>query len=133
MFRRAFDEELPICWYLYEEDQSGLCRVREYLAARPVKERDRVIARMKEWARFGSWQVRLSYIKQLDLSEKLAKKATIYEVKSFQDRIFFIRCGNDAIAIDGIVKKANWNKRAQRVLEAAVFVAEAATKEWQGG
>ena len=133
MFKRAFDEDLPISWYLYQEAQTGRCRVAQFLEERPAKDRDKVLARMKAWARSGKWILNGGYVKPLDLSAKIAKKATLYEVKSFQDRIFFIRCGNDAIAIDAIVKKNNWSKKDQRSLEAAAEIAEAAMKECRGG
>lgn len=133
MFKRAFDDDLPICWYLYQEAKTGRCRVAQYLAERPVKDRDKVVARMKQWAGSGKWLINIAYVKQLDLPPKLAKRISLCEVKSFQDRIFFIRCGNDAIAVDAIVKKNDWSKKDQRSLEAAVEIAEAAMKECRGG
>ena len=133
MFQRAFGEDLPICWYLYQEARTGRCRVAQYLAERPAKDRDKVIARMKQWAGSGKWLIDIAYVEQLILPPKLAKKNKLYEVKSFQDRVFFIRCGNDAIAIDAIVKKNNWSKKDERALKAALEIAEAAMKECRGG
>jgi hypothetical protein len=127
LYRRAFDEDFPICWFLYEET-TGRCRVQAYLDGRPAHERDKVIARMKEWARNGNWNTRVGFVKQLTLPPKFSD-VVIYEVKSHQDRILFVRCHRDAVAIDGMQKKNDWSKKDNHVLEAAVLIARAVMQE----
>lgn len=131
MYLRAFADELPICWFLYKEGASGRCRVQDYLNDRPPHERDKVISRMKEWARSGDWNSRVGFIKQVTLPSKF-EEVVIYAVKSHQDRILFIRCNNDAIAIDARQKKNDWSKKDKNFLEAAAFVARAAMMECKG-
>lgn len=53
----------------------------------------------------------------------------IYELKSHQDRVLFIRCRSDAVAIDAKQKKDDWSKKDNNFLEAAVLIARAALKE----
>jgi len=128
LYRRAFDDDLPICWFLYEEDATGRCRVQDYLDRRPAHERDKVITRMKEWARNGNWNTRVGFVKQLTLPPKFAD-VVMYELKSHQDRILFVRCHHDAVAIDAMQKKNDWSKKDNNVLQAAVLIARAAMQE----
>ena len=127
MYRRAFDEDFPICWFLYEE-ATGRCRVQEYLDGRPTHERDKVIARMQEWARNGNWNSRVGFVKQVTLPSKF-HDVDIYSLKSHQDRILFVRCHNDAVAVDGLQKKNDWSKKDNNTLEAAAQIARAAMRE----
>lgn len=87
---------------------------------------------MKEWARHGNWNARVNFVKQLTLAPKVANVA-VYEVKSHQDRILFIRCGVAAVAIDAAQKKNDWSKKDKNFLEAAVAMARAAMQECAGG
>jgi hypothetical protein len=130
LFERAFDEELRICWMLYCE-RPGFCRVLEYLKNCTPNDRDKVLARMKEFARNGNWNARVGFIKRLTLSERL-NVAPIFEVKSFQDRILFLRQGMTAVAFFALQKKDDWSKKDQNQLEAAVEVAKAALKALGG-
>jgi hypothetical protein len=131
LYNRTFEEDLRICWQLYADDGTGRCRVQEYLDARPVHERDKVIARMKEWARNGDWNSRVGFIKRLTLPDS-ANDVAIYEVKSHQDRVLFVRCGNDAVAIDATQKKNDWSRKDKNFLDAAIEIARAAMKEFRG-
>lgn len=121
MLRPAFaDDDFPIRWLLHEDDATSRCRVTEYLDGLPAQQRDKVFARMKEWAKFGNWNVRVGFIKQLDAGPAVA----MYEVKSHQDRVLFVRRGMDAIAVDAMQKKNDWSKKDQRTLDAAVEIAK---------
>lgn len=125
---RAFEEDLPICWYLYRDGRTNTCRVEDFLVKRPAHDRLKVIARMREWAKLGNWNVRVGFVKRLELPAS-SGDVVLYEVKSFQDRILFLRVGNDAVAIDATQKKDDWSKKDKKFLEAAVKVARAALFE----
>jgi hypothetical protein len=84
---------------------------------------------MVAWATHGKWITKLKWVKQLQTSSR----PTVSEVKGFQERLLFIRCGGDAVAIDGFVKKDDWSKKDRNVLEAAVRLVEAAAAECPGG
>jgi hypothetical protein len=83
---------------------------------------------MKEWARNGNWHSPVGFLKKLTLPPKFSDMV-IYELKSHQDRILFVRCHRDAVAVDGMQKKNDWSKKDNNVLEAAMLIARAAMKE----
>lgn len=80
---------------------------------------------MTEWARAGNWNTHVGFVKQLTLPSKFSD-LVIYELKSHQDRIFFIRCHHDAVAVDAMEKKNDWSKKDNNRLRAAVLIARAA-------
>ena len=87
-----------------------------------------MIGRMMEWARTGKWNNRVGFVKQLELPDKFSD-VVMYEVKSHQDRVLFIRCRNDAVAVEAMQKKNDWSKKDNNKLEAAVQVARRAMAE----
>lgn len=130
MFERAFEEDLRICWLLYRDSQ-GRSRVLEHLSRCTAGDRDKVLARMMEFARLGNWDARVGFVKRLALEKRL-DEFPILEVKSHQDRVLFFRVETCAVAFDAFKKKDDWSKKDQRQLEAAVVVARAARRE-RGG
>jgi hypothetical protein len=98
----------------------------DHCQGRPDSERAKFIARMTELASHGNWNSRVPFVKQLKLSDSLAKHGiTVLEIKSHQDRILFVRDGNDAVIVHAMVKKDDWSKRDERQLEKAVSEAQA--------
>lgn len=83
---------------------------------------------MQEWARNGNWNSRVGFVKQVTLPSKF-HDVDIYSLKSHQDRILFVRCHNDAVAVDGLQKKNDWSKKDNNILEAAAQIARAAMRE----
>lgn len=83
---------------------------------------------MKEWARRGNWNSRVGFVKQMILPAKV-NDVVLYEVKSHQDRILFIRCRSQAVAIDAMQKKNDWSQKDNNALLAAIQIARRAMKE----
>jgi hypothetical protein len=125
MYRRLFPElALPIQWFAYSRD-NGPSDVELFLDGLPVARRGRVEARMRAWSELNSWTVKLPWLKQL----QAPTRHTVYELKSHQERILFIRCGNDAVAICGFVKKDDWSAKDKKTLDAAMPAVDAAVAE----
>ncbi|MBN1654242.1 MAG: type II toxin-antitoxin system RelE/ParE family toxin [Deltaproteobacteria bacterium] len=131
---RAFEDSYRITWFLYVEDETKTCKVRNYLDKRPPEARNKLIARMKQFAEQGDWNTRVGFIKRLDLPDYLAD-VTIYEVKvkHSQDRLLFIRHRDDAIALDAMQKQDDWSKKDHRVLEKTVKTARGIFSRYHGG
>lgn len=87
---------------------------------------------MRAWASQGSWDIRVEFVKRLELAASVTD-VVLYEVKSHQDRILFIRHKRDAIAVDATLKKNDWSKKDQHFLDAAIEVAREASAELGGG
>ena len=80
---------------------------------------------MLAWAQANNWTI---------VNENLMHRIKgvvppVYELKCFQERVLFVRCGNDAVAFGGFTKKDNWSKKDQTALDALMKVAGAAASE----
>lgn len=129
--RRLFPERVDRIPWLAVCGDDGTDPFTRHCGSRQERDTAKLKARMHEWAQHGDWNNRVGYLKRLDLPTALAKKGVpIYEVKSHQDRILFIRDGNSAVVVYAMVKKDDWSKKDARVLEAAV---EAAVRYQQQG
>ena len=128
MFKELFPQQRsPIRWLAYVEP-GGQCRAEAFLQHLPPDRRDALEARMQAWAAHGRWESKVKYVKQLTVESKHA----VYEIKGFQERLLFIRCRNDAVAIDGFVKKNDWSKKDRDTLNAALRLVDAAASECGG-
>jgi hypothetical protein len=117
-----------IVWLAYVEP-SGRCRAEEFIALLPGERRGKLQARMLAWASHGNWNSKVPFVKRMTVSISIP----VYEVKSHQERLLFIRCGNDAVAIDGFVKKDDWSKKDAATLDAAMKLVTAAAADCKGG
>lgn len=129
MYQRLFpDQNTAIIWQAYVEP-NGKCPIDAFFESIPTDRRKRLQARMIAWAEFGRWDSSVPWVK------KLATKSphTVYEVKSHQERVMFIRCANDAVAVQGFVKKNDWSKKDQHVLDAALLLVEATARDCRRG
>ena len=102
------------------------CQFVEFLEGRiPEMRRGKVKGRMIAWAQANNWM-----IVNPEIMHRLKDTARpAYELKCFQERVLFIRCGNDAVAFAGYTKKNNWSKKEQAALDASLKLAAAAAAE----
>lgn len=127
VYHRIFpDRDFPVTWYAYAESLDR-CPFFDFMDSLPMERRAKLIARMQAFAE-NNWRAVTSYAKQL----QAPTKHTVYEIKSHQDRILFIRCRNDAVAVNGFVKKDDWSKKDTATLKAAGRLIEAAARECEG-
>lgn len=126
MYRPLFpDIATPITWFGYVEEPSMRCRFAEFVESLPEKRQVKLTARMIGWARANNWVPT-----NPEIMHRLKDTTPpVYELKSFQERVLFIRCGNDAVAFAGYTKKDNWSKKDQTALEASLKLAAAAAAE----
>lgn len=103
----------PIRWFQYRDDETHRCKVEDFLNKRPSSASTKVRARMEAFAQNGNWRTKVGYIKMLGSPNEVS----IYEVKSHQDRILFVRRTNDAVAIRGMVKKTTGARRTKKSLK----------------
>lgn len=129
MFRRLFpDQQTAIRWFAYV-DEHGRCRVEEFITRLPDEERGKLTARMLAWAAHGDWNANLPMLRRLQ-----AVSPPTYEIKSHQERVLFIRCKYDAVAIDAFSKKGNeWGKREWNQYNGGKHMYEAAAAECARG
>lgn len=133
MLVQAFTQEYSIRWYFFQKDGNGRCPARDFLDDLEVSDRDKVISKMETWAEHGDWNNRVGFIKQVQYLPKMMRDLTVYEVKSYQERLLFIRCDDDAVALDGTTKKDDWSKKDDRFLKAAGRLARRATNDHSDG
>ena len=125
MYQRLFpDRDFPITWYAYVEPngRSPFLKFMEHDLT--VVRRMKVIARMHAFAE-SNWRSLASYAKQIEAPTQ----HTVYEIKSHQDRVLFIRCRADAIAINGFTKKDDWSKKDASTLKASIRLVDEAVRE----
>ena len=124
MYQRLFpDRTFPITWYAYvgSNQRSPFLQFMEQL---PTARYAKVIARMQAFAE-NNWRSFASYAKQIEAPTH----HTVYEIKSHQDRVLFIRCRDDAVAINGFTKKDDWSKKDAATLRASMRLVEDAVRE----
>lgn len=126
MYQPLFpDVSTPIKWFAYVEEPGMRCRIAEFLESLPDQRRGKAKARMIGWAQANNWMV-----VNPELMHRLKDTdPPVYEIKSHQERVLFIRCGYDAVAFGGYTKKNNWSKKEQAALEALLKLAAAAAAE----
>lgn len=101
------------------------CQVVEFLESLQEIRRGKMRARMISWAKTNNWM-----IVNPEIMHRLKDtNPPVYELKCFQERVLFIRCGNDAIAFAAYTKKDNWGKKQQTALDASLKLAAAAAAE----
>jgi hypothetical protein len=115
----------PITWFAYLEEPGMRCQFNEFIERLPEKRRGKVKAHMIAWAQAGSWVI----VNPTIMHRMKDTDPPIYEIKASQERVLFIRCGNDAIAFTGYTKKVNWGKKEQSALDASEKIAVAAANE----
>lgn len=125
MYRRLFpDVSTPITWFGFVESD-GRCRFEEFMNQLPEQRRGRLKARMLAWAQANNWMV----VNDQIMHRIHGTTPPVYELKCHQERVLFVRCGNDAVAFGGFTKKDNWSKRAETALDALKHLARAAAAE----
>lgn len=120
-----------VTWFAFREAYER-CRVTEFLADLERKQNAqwrKLVARMKAFADNG-WGPRTNFMKSLTQN---FTANTIYEIKSHQERVLFVRCKGDAVAIAALQKKNDWSKKDNDQLAAAAKLADAAMVECKGG
>jgi hypothetical protein len=120
-----------ITWFAYGES-NGRCRVRDFLSELERKQKvqwHKLIGRMKAFADNG-WGPRTNFMKALT---QTFSPHTIYEIKSHQERVLFVRCESNAVAVDALQKKDEWSKKDNDRLVAAARLADAAMAQCKGG
>ena len=129
MYRRLFpDQRTVIEWFAFVEP-SGRCRVQEFITQLEDEERGKLTARMIAWAQHGNWNTTISAVRRLQNTNP-----PVYEIKSHQERVLFIRCRNDAVAIEAFSKKGNeWGNREHNLFKAAQPLFAAAEAECKRG
>lgn len=101
------------------------CQFNEFMERLPEKRQAKVQARMIAWAQANNWVP----VNQEIMHRMRDTEPPVYEIKAYQERVLFIRCGYDAVAFTGYTKKDNWGKRDQAALDASLRLAAAATAE----
>ena len=126
MYQPLFpDITTPITWFGYAEEPSMRCRFVEFVESLPEKRQAKLMARMLSWARANNW-----LIVNPEIMHRLKDTTPpVYELKCFQERVLFTRCGNDAVAFAGYTKKDNWRRKDQTALDASLKLAAAAAAE----
>lgn len=129
MYRRLFpDQRTPITWFAFVEE-NGRCRVEEFLRQLQDAERGKLRGRMLSWAQHGNWNTNIQAIRRLQGTDP-----PIYEIKSHQERVLFIRCRNDAVAVEAFSKKGNeWGRKEHTLFDAAQQLFKAAEAECKRG
>jgi phage-related protein len=124
VYQRLFpDRDFPITWYAYV-DSNKRSPFLDFMKDLPAVRQAKVIARMQAFAE-NNWRSFASYAKQIEAPIH----HTVYEIKSHQDRILFIRCQNDAVAINGFTKKDDWSKKDASTLKASMPLVDEAVRE----
>jgi hypothetical protein len=84
---------------------------------------------MIAWGEHGRWESKVKYVKRMTTTSDHA----VYEIKGFQERILFVRNKDDAVTIDAFIKKNDWSKKDQSVLDAALRLVDDAVNELKQG
>jgi hypothetical protein len=126
MYRPLFpDISTPITWFAFIDDSGARSPLIEYMDRLPEQRRGKLKGRMVAWAQANNWLV-----VNPEIMHRLKDTSPpVYEIKSHQERVLFVRCGSDAIAFGGYTKKVNWGKREQAALDALLKFATLAAAE----
>jgi hypothetical protein len=125
LYKELFQGQRSVIRWLAYVELNGNCRMEVFLRELAAERRDALEARMHAWAHHGRWNSKVKYVKQMTVESKHA----VYEIKGFQERVLFIRCRDDAVAVQGFVKKNDWSKKDRNVLDAAMKFVDAAALE----
>jgi hypothetical protein len=130
VYRHLFPEQqTSIRWFAYVEEPNGRCRVEEFIEGLTEEQRGKLRGRMIGWAKHGDWNANIPAFRRLQNTTP-----PIYEVKSHQERVLFIRCRNDAVAVEAFSKKGStWGKKEDRLFAAAMQLFAAAEAECRRG
>ncbi len=118
--------DLTITWQVWVQ-ASGRCPFDDFLGDLQKSDRIKLIARMVAFAKMG-WDARAGLFKQMATKSS----RTIYEIKNHQQRVLFIRCNDDAVAVTGFTKQTDWGKKEATTLAAAEKHCEQAAEECGG-
>lgn len=108
----------PSGWIILPDAQKFL----DGLSTSSPADYDRLVRSMETFRQSG-WDCRTKMAKRLVLYGPL-NVVPLYEIKRHQDRVLFCRRGDDAVALTGVTKKADWDLRSDRVLHQAVRLAK---------
>ena len=74
---------------------------------------------MIAWAHGNNWTI----VNENIMHRLKGADPPVYEIKCHQERVLFIRCGNDAVVFGGFSKKNNWSKKDQTASDALMKLA----------
>lgn len=112
-------------WFCVRES-NGRCRVTESLENLPDRRRGALLGQMQAFADLG-WLARVPFVKAL----KTQSPHTIYEIKCGQERMLYIRNGNNAIALSLHTKKDDWSRRDAKELRVVEGLAAGVLAVWK--
>lgn len=128
MCRTLFpDVKTPISWLICDESVVKHCFVEDMNRLSEVR-RGKLQARMLAWARANSWLV----VNEEIMHRLKDTDPPVYELKCFQERVLFIRDGQDAVAFGLYSKKVGWDKRAQKAVDSLLKLAGPAAAACKG-
>lgn len=118
-----------IRWFVSREP-NGRCRVLSFMDGLPKLRRAKLEGRMLAFSDRG-WGAQAGFMKRV----KVQSEHTVYEIKSHQERLLFIRRADVAIAIEGMTKKnTEWsNKELDSVQAALTLIGPVLASKTQGG